>query len=564
MADSSWSFFQNLQTRSIPESLACRERSLPGGIGKKSPFGYTWGIMGTMEPLRHSEEERIRTLESYGIAGTAPEKAYDDIAALAAVVTQAPFAYITFIDERQLWFKSTRGFASASMTRQDSYCQHVLRSGKPLMIPDTARSDLVEPVALDAKGPVRSYCGVPLRVSDGSILGTLCIADYTPRELSSDQIQAVERLADQVVAQLELRRANKLLQAEREIFETLFEAAPVALVLVAKNLIVRGNTALATLLGGASSEGIAGRPVTSFLVYPPTGCIGPADTVLRDKQGREIPVELVQATLEMQGQHHQLLALTDIRDRKEKEAVLSEQRLQAENANRIKDTFLSLVSHDLKSPLSGIFTMLDLLARSPDFFTEEDRTSVIADLRSTAALLVEMINQLLNIHRIKSGQIPLDKMVTIIRPLVEEVALILKKQIQDKKIDLRNELDSDFSLNVDAGLFREALFNLVSNAIKFSPPGGVVRIDGEAGEVRVSDQGAGIPPKDLPDIFRHEVKTSRPGTLGEEGTGLGLPLVRDILRAHGGDALVRSTGSQGTCMALVVPRDGLDQEIHFK
>ncbi|SIR11934.1 PAS domain-containing protein [Alkalispirochaeta americana] len=517
--------------------------------------------MAATEPIKAGEKERIGTLESYGIAGTAPEKAYDDIAALAAVITKAPFAYITFIDTEQLWFKSTRGFSSDSMERQDSYCQHVLRLGKPLMIPDTAQSDLVEPVSLDDKGPIRAYCGVPLRVSDGSILGTLCIADYTPRELSPDQLQAVERLADQVVAQLELRRANKLLQSEREIFETLFEAAPVALVLVEEERIVRGNTALARLLGCDDSSAVTGNPITRFLSPFPKEASLPADTVLRDRSGAEIPVELVQTTLEMRGKSHQLLALTDIRDRKEKEAMLSEQRLQAENANRIKDTFLSLVSHDLKSPLSGIFTMLDLLASSPDYFTEEDRTSVIRDLRSTAALLVEMINQLLNIHRIKSGQIPLDKADTPIRPLVEEVALILNKQIRDKEIDLRIEIDRDFFMKVDAGLFREALFNLISNAVKFSPPRGIVRVDEAPGEIRVTDKGAGIPRKDLPDIFRHEVKTSRPGTQGEEGTGLGLPLVRDILRAHGGDVTVRSTGREGTCMVLLVPENIRDEDV---
>jgi signal transduction histidine kinase len=229
-----------------------------------------------------------------------------------------------------------------------------------------------------------------------------------------------------------------------------------------------------------------------------------------------------------------LIAIVDITDRKEKERVLQEQQIRAVNAGRIKDTFLSLVSHDLRSPLSGIFTMLDLLARSSEEFSREELDEAIHDMRASAAVLVEMINQLLNIDRLQSGRVDLEIDDVDLRKSIEQVLLTLTSQIKEKGIVPVVEVPPGAVIRADPGLLREAVFNLVSNAIKFSPDCGRIVFRHGNGWISVEDEGPGVPEEFRADLFRHEVKTSLPGSRGEPGTGLGMPLVADIMEAHGG------------------------------
>jgi len=341
-----------------------------------------------------------------------------------------------------------------------------------------------------------------------------------------------------------MRRTNATVEAERETFTTLFEVAPVPLVLTRDGVIYRSNHIFAALVTDGDTASIEGVPVATYL--PELDLAGDSDNgvpvELTNEVGLTTAVQVYRTRIRVNRRSYDLLALNDLTDRLEKERVLQEQRAQAENANRIKDTFLSLVSHDLKSPLAGIFTMLDLLATSGSSFSEQARDEAIRDLRSAAAVLVEMINQLLNIHRLESGQLQVETAPVQIEPLVQDIVLTLRRQIREKSLRIDVAVDPVFTLDVDEGLYREALFNLVST----------VRVEGDGQEVRVLDHGAGIPPEDLPDLFRQEVKTSRLGTAGEAGTGLGLPLTKDIMHAHQGDVLVHSTGPGGTCFILTL------------
>lgn len=523
-----------------------------------------------------NEHDRIADLRSFQILDTPAEDDYDHIVALAKLIAGTPAAYITFIDSARLWFKSVVGLPGEDLPRDRTFCQFVVDSGSYLLIEDSwndprffiSADGVVRRRDADSRSPleterenrssIRFYLGVPLRSAAGSVLGTLCVADFEPRSADATVIDAMEKLAEQVTALLKLRRANAALEAERETFTTLFEVAPVPLVLSEGRVIRRANHVFAALVTDEATSALEKVPLDRFL--PEFAC-DPGDVrewELRDENGGTRPVNVYLTTLNIQGTSYELIALYDISDRKEKERVLREQRTQAENAARIKDTFLSLVSHDLKSPLSGVHAMLDLLARAGETFTEEDRNEAIRDLRSSVALMMEMIQQLLNIHRLESGQLRAEKTRSEIRHLVSDILLSLNRQIAEKNLRVDIAIPPDLVLSIDEALFREALFNLVSNAVKFSPFGRKIRIEctpqpGGGGEVRVIDSGGGVPPEDLPNLFRQEIKTSRPGTAGEGGTGLGLPLVRDIMRAHGGDIVVEYTGITGSCFVLQVP-----------
>lgn len=494
---------------------------------------------------------RIDELTRYRILGTPAESEFDDVAELAAHLAQTPIAYISFLDETDLWFKATVGFSAESIPRGSTYCQYVVDEARPIVIADTEKETRYVPEPLvDHDLDVRFYVGVPLRSRSGYILGTLCTVDTQPRELPDRLVPMLEKLASQVIAQLEVRRINRVLLDERDTFSTLFEAAPAPLILSEDGRIIRTNFAFTDLVTDADTDSLIGRKVSDFLASVPDEPGPVLETRLTNEIGVSVPVLVTLTRLLRDQRTYDLVTLTDITDRKEKERVLKEQRIAAENANRIKDTFLSLVSHDLRSPLSGISTMLELLDQAGHTFTKEEWRSSIRDLREASAVLVEMINQLLNIHRLQSGRIEVQIEPVDVLHIARQVVLSLGKQIKDKALSVDLDIPDDTELNADIGLFREALFNLVSNAIKFSHTGGEIRIGIEGESVFVEDQGAGVDPADIADLFRHEIKTSRPGTAGERGTGLGLPLVADIMKAHGGRIAYDESYAKGARFVL--------------
>lgn len=502
-------------------------------------------------PRTNSEGARLAELESYRILDTPHERDFCEIAEVAAALLACPAAYVSFIDRDRLWFKATVGFEGSEIPREQTYCQFVVRDDRPLAIPDTRLYPGPRPEPLEAASgavaerEIRFYVGVPIRSAAGAVLGTLCAIDYEPRTISDDEISQLEKLARQVSAQLELRRANALLNTEVDTFSTLFEAAPVPLVLAADRRIVRCNFAFADLVCDEDKDALEGRAIDSILAAFPDDHGVPLETELADDTGRTIPVAVVLTRLTINRHSYELVAVSNITDRRKREEMEREQRLQAENAGRIKDTFLQLVAHDLKSPISGIFTVLDLMARRGDAFSPEEWERSIVDLRSTAAVLVEMVNQLLNIHRLQSGEVRVDWSEVAVAEVVSQVVMTLARQIEEKQIHVESAVAPDARLIADEGLLREALFNLVVNAVKFCEPGGTVVIEAADQRIAVSDNGVGVAPELIDDLFRHEIKTTRRGTADEPGTGFGLPLVADIMHAHGGTVRVRSPLADG-------------------
>lgn len=511
-----------------------------------------------MQRVPQNESTRLDVLERYNILDTPREADYDDIVDVAAAIAEAPIAYISFIDSTRMWFKSARGFELKEIPRPSTYCQFVVADDQAIVIEDTLTDRSVAPLVHGESGPplmgmpgherpVRFYVGVPLRAHESAVLGTLCVLDYEPRSLRPGRLELLEKLARQVTRQLDLRRAAAELKEEGETFSRLFDTAPAPLLLAFEGAIVRANRAFATLLSRENSRGLEGERLEGL--FPEVGerymrpfveardgeivADNACETIV-DDGGRRIPVMLRRSILTRRGRTYELLGVIDLSDRVEKERILREQRTQAENANRIKDSFLSLVSHDLKSPLSGILTVLDLLTSAGDRVSEEYKEQAIRDMRSSAALLVEMINQLLNIHRLQTGSIEVYREQVNVADTATRIFTSLTKQIKDKNLRTKVEAADSATILADPGLLREALFNLVSNAVKFSPVGGRITVYVDGYRVAVEDEGAGVPPGDIPDLFKHEVKTSRPGTFDEPGTGLGLPLTMDIMRAHGG------------------------------
>ncbi|MGE5276413.1 MAG: GAF domain-containing protein, partial [Acidobacteriota bacterium] len=172
-------------------------------------------------PAESDETARLSALGRYEILGTAPQREFDDLARLAALVCDAPIARISFVDREREWHKARIGLEETEGPRDDSFCGHAILGNDVLVVPDAAKDERFAGISLVAGAAgVRFYAGAPLVTPDGQTLGTLCVMDSKPRELDASQVEALRTLSRQVVAHLELRRRLLLERAQaREALE---------------------------------------------------------------------------------------------------------------------------------------------------------------------------------------------------------------------------------------------------------------------------------------------------------------------------------------------------------
>jgi len=155
------------------------------------------------------EATRLEALKQYEILDTSPEQAYDDLTALAAFICNVPVALISLVDSDRQWFKSKVGLDIAETSRNVSFCAHAILNESIMVVNDALLDDRFRDNPLVTCEPkFRFYAGIPLRTRDNPPIGTLCVLDYQPRELSEHQIETLKALARQVVAQLELKRVS--------------------------------------------------------------------------------------------------------------------------------------------------------------------------------------------------------------------------------------------------------------------------------------------------------------------------------------------------------------------
>ncbi|MCP9842053.1 GAF domain-containing protein [Synechococcus sp. J7-Johnson] len=174
------------------------------------------------------EEERLEALRDYRILDTPPERAYDDLTALAAYICEVPIALISLVDADRQWFKSKLGLEATETSRDVSFCAHAILEKEILLIQDTHLDARFAANPLVTSEPnIRFYAGVPLLTPEGLPLGTLCVIDHKPRALNAAQIHAMEGLARQVVTQLELRRVSARLATALETINLIEGLVPI-------------------------------------------------------------------------------------------------------------------------------------------------------------------------------------------------------------------------------------------------------------------------------------------------------------------------------------------------
>jgi PAS domain S-box-containing protein len=251
--------------------------------------------------------------------------------------------------------------------------------------------------------------------------------------------------------------------------------------------------------------------------------------------------------------------VVDISERKQAE-TLGREKEAAEAANRAKSQFLANMSHELRTPLNGVIGMLDLLTDTT-LSTQQQRYASIA--RSSADLLLSVINQILDFSKIEAGKLELEQTDFELRPLVESALEMLSAKAMQKKIELALNIPPELPLAVrgDPHRLRQVIVNLLNNAIKFTDHGQVqVRVTVESETIdkivirmAVEDTGIGIPTERLSRLFQSfsQVDTSTTRQFG--GTGLGLAISKQIVELMGGVIGVKSQEHAGSTFWFRLP-----------
>jgi signal transduction histidine kinase len=395
-------------------------------------------------PYPTNELQRVQAVRNYEIFDTEEEKDYDALTSIASMICQIPVALITFIDDQRQWFKSHHGTDINENLREYSFCTHTIASEEEIMVVSDASKDERFANNPMVTGPTKIsfYAGVPLINSEGYALGTLCVLDQVPRELTLDQQTALKILAKQVIDKIELRR--KIAQ------------------LAAVN----------------------------------------------------------------------------------KELELSEKR---------KSDFLSIVSHELKTPITTLKANLQMLDR----IKEKPDSPLFPKLVDSCSKNVEKINlmvdDLLNMHRYSENQLELNKTHFSIYDLM---SICCNHVRIDDRHELLVEGDQKILLYADEHRIEQVLVNFVNNAVKYAPDSRqidltVSKLDSNV-KVSVKDYGPGIPEENIPHLFDRYWRASHSGKK-YTGLGLGLYICAEIIARHDGKIGVESTIGQGSTFWFTLP-----------
>ncbi len=267
-------------------------------------------------------------------------------------------------------------------------------------------------------------------------------------------------------------------------------------------------------------------------------------------------------------QHRVAVLFTDITEQKradlEREALLREAqaaRAEAEAANRTKADFLASMSHELRTPLNAIGGYVELLDMGIHGPMTEAQRGAMARITANQRHLLTLINDILSFARLEAGSMLFDVEVLAAPEVIAGVESLVAPQAEARGVAYTSEpCDPGLRFRGDTERVRQILLNLVGNAIKFTPAGGWVVLSCAADdawvELRVRDNGIGIPPEEQERIFDPFQQVGRRLSQPQEGVGLGLAISRDLARGMAGDLIVQSAPGEGSVFILRLPREG--------
>ena len=231
--------------------------------------------------------------------------------------------------------------------------------------------------------------------------------------------------------------------------------------------------------------------------------------------------------------------------------------------NATKDKFFSIIAHDLRGPLGSFMVLTEMMADESQYLTPDETKDFMQDLKYTSRNIFNLLENLLEWSRMQRGQTAFKPQKLNLSDIVTDCVKLMAESARKKTVTIHVAIAAGLEVFADINMLQCIIRNLVSNAIKFTHRGGSIRISAKPAtkgliEIAVQDNGIGIKPEMVENLFRHDINSSRKGTDDEPSTGLGLLLCKDFVEKHGGKISVESdptgaSGETGTVFYFTIP-----------
>ncbi len=346
--------------------------------------------------------------------------------------------------------------------------------------------------------------------------------------------------------------AQIALEARQTLTRYILESRDALITLNADNQILLMNHAAAQAFGVESPRTIAGTKIDQFIDPTHLNEGQVCNFNGRHCAGHEVPISATFSVGMVDGMAFRIIALRDETERRAREEALEIAKQTAEHANEAKSSFLAMMSHELRTPLNALLGSAELMARTT---LDNTQANYVRMFNEAGRLMMAMVNDVLDYAKIEAGQLEIEKHPTSLKQLALELETLWGPHAASKGLYLKidtNRLDWDMVIG-DPTRLRQIVFNLVSNAVKFTVSGGVtIRINSVTTgrdcklSIEVEDSGVGIPLDRQDSIFKAFIQADSTITRRFGGTGLGLAIAKSLAQQMQGDLTVSSAPGRGS------------------
>ncbi len=546
------------------------------------------------ERTRALEQERRRAqLLAHAFAELAGSLDLDQILnrTLETLVDELPvdqaLVVVTRADQEHLYWRAGRGHRRpayggepTSIPREDTVARVLLRERVPLVIPDTDHyPEPLEPWWTLLGRRYGSLIAVPLLIGAES-LGGLVLLREAPSTWDADDVEMLQTIGMQMATAIQNAELFEIIQEQAENLGALFrqqqieaQRAKAILDSVADGIVVTDAHGTITLLNPSAerllnirAQQVLGRPLDHFL-----GIFGPAAAQWMDaiqlwyQDPTAYQNEVAETQIETEGGRVLSVRLAPVFLKQEFLGTVSVIRDITHHieVDRMKSAFVANVSHELRTPLTAIKGYVEVLLAGMTGELTDRQKHFLTIIRNHSDRLVNLVNDLLDLSRLEAGRIRIEPEKVELETLLREVVRDFRRRIQKEKrhLDLQKEVESPLpAVYADPKRTEQILANLLENAIRYTPDGGTItvrarRYDDNFVVVAVQDTGIGIAPEDQDKVFERFYRGHHPLVLASPGTGLGLPIVRQLVEMQGGRIWLESEGipGKGTTFFFTIP-----------
>ncbi|GAA4309823.1 hypothetical protein GCM10023149_04310 [Mucilaginibacter gynuensis] len=523
--------------------------------------------------IPENDNERVAVLARYEIFNTAEEPGFDSICKLARTMFNMPVSHISFLDATHEAVKASAGLPPMPLiNRGESLCALSVLDTEVTVIDDALQEPLlVNNPAVHGDFGLRFYAGAPLTTPDHYVIGTLCLVDRVPRSLSAHERRMLKELAAVVMEQVELRLANRrqdsvqrttneqLAGSEKRLQGILDTMAEGVGITDKNGRLTYANTMAQKILGLTEDEiRIRTYHDPKWQNLRVDGSLLPDDehpmaVMMRTGQ----PVYDMEIGVQPPDRERFYISINaaPIFD---EDGQLSggigtfmDVTRRRKLINR-QDEFISVVSHELKTPLTGLKGALQLLERAADK-PNPLQPKLLEQANRSINKITRLIEDLLNFSRVAEGQLRLSKSVFSVVELIREASQFLRLSAH---FNLMIEGDEKLLVEADRDRVEQVMINLFNNAFKYAPKSKQIhaKVENYAGEIRVSvaDNGPGMTEEQQSHVFERYYQGER---LQNTGLGLGLYISAEIIKRHGGQIGVISKPGEGSTFWFTLPNN---------